>query len=325
MYIELILAAGSMIRRTLVQGDILYIKGEPVRSVYLVVSGEFILDTGDVVRDGKLEPFRNPLVENCYHLSSGSILGDEGITGLYNQFDSTAVVISEAAVVFETIGFGTTFLEEKIKSLRYCALAYKDRSRWTPPLTLAEQMNPYTYFNSLRKCISSAQPFRGTLKHPEIMIAKVLEAKKGSGKAYSSDFDDDASVKIPSKQLKGVALHHAIEINKIAKDAVKTFMKKFAQMPASTKPLNENDHTYITEESFRKALADYKMRALLKAKDQEEVIKFFALDGSEEGLVNKPHSNHNNSGHNKNSNHNNFSYHSNHNYFSTPNKRSNNF
>ena len=48
-----------------------------------------------------------------------------------------------------------------------------------------------------------------------------------------------------------------------------------------------------------------------------QVIKFFALDGSEEGLVNKPHSNHNNSGHNKNSNHNNFSYHSNHNYFST--------
>ena len=33
------------------------------------------------------------------------------------------------------------------------------------------------------------------LKHPEIMIAKVLETKKGSGKAYSSDFDDDASVK----------------------------------------------------------------------------------------------------------------------------------
>ena len=37
------------------------------------------------------------------------IQGDEGITGLYNQFDSTAVVISEAAVVFETIGFGTYF------------------------------------------------------------------------------------------------------------------------------------------------------------------------------------------------------------------------
>ena len=34
------------------------------------------------------------------------------------------------------------------------------------------------------------------LKHPEIMIAKVLETKKGSGKAFSSsDFDDDASVK----------------------------------------------------------------------------------------------------------------------------------
>ena len=37
------------------------------------------------------------------------VIGDEGITGLYNQFDSTAVVISEAAVVFETIGFGEAF------------------------------------------------------------------------------------------------------------------------------------------------------------------------------------------------------------------------
>ena len=99
-----------------------------MQSVYLVVSGEFILDIGDVIHDGKLEPFRNPLIENCYHLSSGSILGrqinlslnsllifsaslkcclgDEGITGLYNQFDSTAVVASETAVVFETVGYG---------------------------------------------------------------------------------------------------------------------------------------------------------------------------------------------------------------------------
>lgn len=46
-----------------------------MHSVYLVVSGEFILDTGDVVHENKLQPFRNPLVANCYHLSSGSILG----------------------------------------------------------------------------------------------------------------------------------------------------------------------------------------------------------------------------------------------------------
>ena len=131
------------------------------------------------------------------------------------------------------------------------------------------------------------------------MIAKVLDTKKGSGKTYNGDFDDEASAKsnltciytnsnltystytlftfihivhpciriahtcafmhayirttyihtyntyihtiatyiypygVPSKQLKGVDLHHAIEINKIAKDAVKTFMKKFAQVPTN--------------------------------------------------------------------------------------------
>ena len=46
-------------------------------------------------------------------------------------------------------------------------------------------------------------------------------------------------------------------------------------MPASTKPVNENDHTYIAEEVFRKALADYKMRALLKVKDEEEVCVLY--------------------------------------------------
>ena len=48
-------------------------------------------------------------------------------------------------------------------------------------------------------------------------------------------------------------------------------MDQLLKMPASTKPVNENDHTYIAEEVFRKALADYKMRALLKVKDEEEV------------------------------------------------------
>lgn len=38
---DLVLAAGSMIRRTLLQGEILYYKGDSVKSIYLVVSGEF--------------------------------------------------------------------------------------------------------------------------------------------------------------------------------------------------------------------------------------------------------------------------------------------
>lgn len=131
--------------------------------MFLVVSGEFLLDTGIFDYDGKIQPFLFSQQECCFPLSSGSILGDEGVTGETHSFESTAVVVSDAAVVFEAIGFGLTFLSEKIQALRYCALSYKDRSKWSAPIAYAEELNPYTYFNSLRKCIAYIHPYRGSL------------------------------------------------------------------------------------------------------------------------------------------------------------------
>ncbi len=133
--------------------------------MYLVVSGELLLDTGDFRHEGKIQPFRNSNQDSCFPLSSGSILGDEGVTGENHSFESTAVVVSDAAVVFEAVGFGLNFLTEKICALRYCALSYKDRSKWSAPIAYAEEMNPYTYFNSLRKCIAYAHPYRGSLSN----------------------------------------------------------------------------------------------------------------------------------------------------------------
>lgn len=166
---DLVQAAGSMIRRTLYRGDVLYCKGETVASMFLVVSGEILLDVGNlIILDNRALPFTSTNVENCHHMSAGSILGDEGVTGTANQFESTAVVVSEAAVLFEAVGFGLSFLAERIGALRYCALAYKDRSKWTHPLSLAEQINPYTYFHSLRKSIGFTHPFRGALSKSSV-------------------------------------------------------------------------------------------------------------------------------------------------------------
>lgn len=158
---DLVTAAGCMIRRTLLQGDVLYYKGETVKSIFLVVSGEFLLDTADCIVDGELQPFVHSNIDKCCHLSSGSILGDEGVTGQNNVFESTAAVVSSAAVVFEAVGFGMRFLADKLGSLRYSALYYRDKLRFDDSYALAEQMNLYTYFNSLRKCIAYTKPFRG--------------------------------------------------------------------------------------------------------------------------------------------------------------------
>jgi hypothetical protein len=94
------------------------------------------------------------------------------------------VVVSDAAVVFEAIGFGLTFLSEKIQALRYCALSYKDRSKWSAPIAYAEELNPYTYFNSLRKCIAYTHPYRGSLANiysdvkNTVHFSKQTEAEK---------------------------------------------------------------------------------------------------------------------------------------------------
>ena len=159
---DLVLAAQSMVRRTLMQGEILYYKNETVKSLFLVVSGELLLDTGDFMYEGKPQAFVNTNPDHCYHMSSGSILGDEGVSGQSNRFASTAVVVSDAAVVFEAVGFGMTFLTEKIGALRYCALTYRDKTRWSAPVLMAEEINPYTYFHSLRKAIAYTHPYRGS-------------------------------------------------------------------------------------------------------------------------------------------------------------------
>jgi CRP-like cAMP-binding protein len=73
---DLFQAANSLVRKTLYCGDILYCKGETVKSMFLVVSGEFVLDTGNVLfENNAVLPFSHTNVENCYHLSTGSILG----------------------------------------------------------------------------------------------------------------------------------------------------------------------------------------------------------------------------------------------------------
>jgi CRP-like cAMP-binding protein len=159
---DLVRVAQSMVRRTLLQGEILFYRGETVKSLFLVVSGELLLDTGDFLVEGMPQAFVNSNPDNCYHMSSGSILGDEGATGQSNYFESTAVVVSDAAVVFEAVDFGMTFLTEKIGALRYCALTYRDKSRWDAPILLAEEINPYTYFHSLRKANAFTHPSRGS-------------------------------------------------------------------------------------------------------------------------------------------------------------------
>jgi CRP-like cAMP-binding protein len=265
---DLVRVAQNMVRRTLLQGEILYFKGETVKSLFLVVSGELLLDTGEFLVDGKPEAFINSNPDNCYHMSSGSILGDEGVVGQSNRFSSTAVVVSDAAVVFEAVGFSMNFLTEKISALRYCALTYRDKSRWSAPIHLAEEINPYTYFHSLRKAIAYTHPYRGSRPriYDDVVVVEDTEKKPtGNGKLLrrgtkSTKLKPQSNVKKLSplvrmdsnlaymltteqhgnpapvtefsfpRTLKPVGLHHALDINRIAKRLAQKFVKVHAQV-----------------------------------------------------------------------------------------------
>ena len=101
-----------------------------------------------------------------FHLSGGSILGDEGILGLDDRYMASAAVASDRAVVFEAVGFARKFLHDRVKAMRYAACTKS--SRWTVPIPEAESNNLYGYLNSLRRVISVCRPTRGVAENRHV-------------------------------------------------------------------------------------------------------------------------------------------------------------
>jgi hypothetical protein len=177
---DLMAAAMSMRKILLYAGDIIYSKGDPAKDLYIVVSGDVICDTADPrviesqlntdtrwldTKNFKAEAFVNSNVEHSFHLSGGSILGDEGILGLDSTYVSTAAIASDVAVIFKAEGFAYKFLCDRVKAMRYAALAYKELPRWTVPIAEAESNNLYGNLNSLRRVIAFCRPARGVAEN----------------------------------------------------------------------------------------------------------------------------------------------------------------
>ena len=261
---ELITAADSMKKHTYLKGDILFLKGEPVKSLYLVVSGDILLDTNDSDITKHKIPFLNPEINNYYNLSSGSILGDEGLTGQDNKYESSAVVVSNAAVIFEATGYSFSFLAESIGAIRYCALAYKQLPRLSPAISIAEDINLYSNFNTLRKCIAYAKPQRGKLskstleeeifpsnnttkdsflennkskkkkniESPKKTISKIAAENKRLAAEALANSGIKKRFTVTGEELRSLAavpMHHALNILRIAKKKATELVKIFAR------------------------------------------------------------------------------------------------
>eukprot|EP01033_Poteriospumella_lacustris_P003099 gene3099-2273_t len=306
---DLVSAASSMIRRTLVQGEILYYKGETAKSIFLVVSGEFLLDTGDFMVNGQPAPFVRATDDRCYHLTSGSILGEEGVVGDGNVYISTAAVVSSAAVVFEAVSFGMNFLAEKVGGLRYSALYYRDKLCWDFAQPIAEQNNPYTFFNSLRKSISHIKPYRGleslaaaacaehriqeqaqklhNAKQAELRKQKMKNMRGGlfpaatlmtmqNAEKEKKPEDDNPFLSYP-RTLTGVGLHRAVDINKHAKKLLQTISRSHAKETILFEQLNRipeeekyDEEMVHAEQLFEQSLKEYYERCAAQARKMKE-------------------------------------------------------
>ena len=209
---ELHKAAKHLKSKRFMKGEILYCKGELVHSIYLVVSGEFLLDLEDLHGKRKQHAFLNSNHENCYHLSIGSILGDEGLSGQIHTYDATAISMSDGAIVFEaTEGPSFDFLKSRLDMIIYGAMAYKDQSHWAAPLEVAEQNNLYSTFSSLRRCIAYSNPHRGVRTKSyfsQDVVARVNAL--AHGEKYDGLLLPHAS-KSPSKAKKAEAVRYAYD------------------------------------------------------------------------------------------------------------------
>lgn len=154
----------SLKKRVLDKGEVLYLKGEPVDNLYLIVSGDILLDISDYKKNGGYMPFVDSTPNLCFTVGCHSILGDEGLVGIERVYEASAVILSTAAFVYEVNGFAKDYLGGRLKASRYAALAYKNLSKLTAPIQLAEQINIYSHLNSLRKTFAKSFPTRGTLE-----------------------------------------------------------------------------------------------------------------------------------------------------------------
>lgn len=185
---ELCIGARGMTKKVMRMGTILYRMGDVMDRVYLVVSGEVMLDTDFDAMPPPGEPitFQNLNPEKCYCLSEQSILGDEGLCGFSSTYESTAVVVSETAIVFEVVGDGIKFLLRRFELERYSALAYKDQTMLSPPMRVFENIELlHSAFSSLRRAIGLHLRDRGVKKTTDSEAQQVAKQRVINGASKS--------------------------------------------------------------------------------------------------------------------------------------------
>ena len=166
---DLLQAAACFKKVSCESGTLLYRKGDVVDKIFIVLGGEFLLDTGDYDESKNHTglPFQSLEHSKCYILRRGSILGDEGMIGKKKVYQASALSLAEDNIIFEVSSFGLQFLSKRFGLEKYSALAMKEQSPSNNNLAsvLKSEVMVHSAFTCLRKCIASQNPSRG-FNHP---------------------------------------------------------------------------------------------------------------------------------------------------------------
>lgn len=101
--------------------EVIYGRGQDTKAVYILVIGDVLL-----INDHRSAPLRvwndqsvsemvqhvNP--NDCYIITPFGLLGNESLVGKDRRVESTAIVVSETAVLYKVTGAGMAFIMERL-------------------------------------------------------------------------------------------------------------------------------------------------------------------------------------------------------------------
>jgi hypothetical protein len=101
--------------------EVIYGRGQDTKAVYILIIGDVLLIHDH--RNAPLQAWNDKSVSemvqhvnpsDCYVITSFGLLGNESLVGKDRRVESTAIVVSETAVLYKVTGAGMTFIMERL-------------------------------------------------------------------------------------------------------------------------------------------------------------------------------------------------------------------
>ena len=186
---DLHLLAASIEKIYLPPNSILFTPCTASNAIYLLVSGEIIVDTTSIGTCNSEDLFIDSAATACYLMTSGSILGEEAFLGHTKEYTATAACIS-TVYCYKFMGEALRMLIHIIKISRSSALIIRDELRFSSVSRHVNEINIFSSVDSIRKQIATRNQLRGVVTATCVPAGRSSPAKdaniKGDGELLTT-------------------------------------------------------------------------------------------------------------------------------------------